>query len=392
MISVDDALGALFRLAPPLGVETVPLRAAAGRSLARPVHARRDQPPFPASAMDGYAVADDARPGARFEVVGEASAGARYMEAIGAGEAVRIFTGAPVPDGATRVVIQEDVRREGAWITVRENPDPGPYVRPPGIDFPANYVLSPPRRLGPSDLALLAAMDCAEVPVVRRPEVAILPTGDELVMPGGDPGPDQIVASNVFGLVAMAEMAGAEAHLLPIAPDSEAALNQSFDLAEGADLLVTIGGASAGDRDLVAGAACARGLELAFHKVAMRPGKPLMAGRLGKMMMLGLPGNPVSALVCGEIFLRPVLHAMLGLGRGPRHRAPELLGTDLPANGAREHYMRAGRTPDGLIPAESQDSALLSVLAGSDVLIVRAPHDPARRKGDPVDTIALRQP
>ena len=255
MISVAQALDRLFDLAKPIGTETVPLREAAGRVLREDAVATRDQPPFPASAMDGYAVAGGARPGDRFRVVGEAAAGHAWDGRLGPGEALRIFTGAPVPDGATRVIIQEDVTREGDAITLGDKLDPGPYIRPKGTDFASGSRLSAPRRLRPAELALLAAMNVAEVTVSRRPRVALLSTGDELRMPGENPGPDQIIASNIFGLAAMFEAAGAKASLLPIARDDMASLKAALALAEGADLLVTIGGASVGDHDLVGQAA-----------------------------------------------------------------------------------------------------------------------------------------
>ena len=281
MISVEEALDALFALVSPLDVEEVPLIEAAGRVLARDVAARRSQPPFPASAMDGYAVSGGAEPGAAFEVIGEAAAGHGFAGSIGPGQAVRIFTGAPVPKGGSRIVIQEDAMRDGDRITLKDDLDTADYIRPAGTDFTEGTPMQAPRRLRPADIALLAAMNVARVPVARRPEVAILPTGDELVQPGEDPGPDQIVASNSWGLHAALRAAGAAPRLLPIARDSVESLQEAYGLAAGADLIVTIGGASVGDHDLVARAAEGMGLERSFYKVAMRPGKPLMAGRMG---------------------------------------------------------------------------------------------------------------
>ena len=390
MISVAEALDRLFALATPTGTETVPLAEAGGRVLAEPVIARRDQPPFAASAMDGYALKSvEADPGAMFKVIGEARAGARFEGRVGAGQAVRIFTGAPVPDGADRVVIQEDVSRTGDLITLARTLDAGPYIRPAAMDFAAGDRLDAPRLLGPRDLALIAAMNAGTVTVARRPEVALIATGDELVMPGEDPGPDQIIASNAFGLKAMLEAAGARARLLPIARDDEASLKTVFGLAAGADLVVTIGGASVGDHDLVGPVAAELGMDQSFYKVAMRPGKPLMAGRLGGAAMVGLPGNPVSALVCGQVFLVPMLRAMLGLGAAPAPRRRATLAEDIPANGPREHYMRAVVDADGIRLLPAQDSALLSILARSNALLLRPVDDPARAAGSTVDYLPL---
>lgn len=288
MISVDEALSHLFSLVAPLESEPVSLHDAAGRVLAETVTARRDQPPFSASAMDGYAVqSSDVAPGSRLTVTGEAAAGYGYSGSVASGEAIRIFTGAPVPDGADRVIIQEDVTREGDTITLGDTLDEGPHIRRQGADFSTGDTIDPPRRLTPSDVALLAAMNVPRVNVARKPVVALISTGDELVMPGEDPGPDQIIASNTFGLKAMLEQLGATARLLPIARDTVPSLETAFSLADGADLVVTIGGASVGDHDLVGDVAASLGMERSFYKVRMRPGKPLMAGRMGNAAMVG---------------------------------------------------------------------------------------------------------
>lgn len=388
MISVEEALEQLFALVTPLETETVPLRAASGRVLARSVAATRDQPPFAASAMDGYAVRSaDVAPGARLDVIGEAAAGRRFGGSITRGQAVRIFTGAPLPDGADRVVIQEDVTADGTLVTLGERIDTGPHVRPAAADFAAGATVEPPLRLGPHDIALLAAMNVAEVPVIRRPSIAILATGDELVMPGEDPGPDQIIASNSFGLAALVEAQGAAARLLPIARDTVGSLETAFQQARGADLIVTIGGASVGDHDLVGPVAESLGMERAFYKIAMRPGKPLMAGRLGDSVMVGLPGNPVSAMVCGHVFILPMVRALLGLGASAAPLVAARLGADLPRNGPRAHYMRAVSQDGVATPAASQDSALLGVLARANVLLVRPPHDAPRKAGEMVECL-----
>lgn len=394
MISVNEALDRLFALSAPLGVEDVPLSSAFGRSLARDVAARRDQPPFAASAMDGYAVRGaDLAPGATFRVIGEAAAGLRYDGTVGAGQAVRIFTGAPMPAGADRVVIQEDVTRDGDAITVTGKLDEGSNVRPAGGDFRIGDTVHGGRVISPADVALMAAMNIDRVPVTRRPRVAMIATGNELVQPGETPGPDQIVASNSYGLHALLTQAGAEVRLLPIARDRIDSLETVFGLTrEGpapADLIVTIGGASVGDHDLVAKAAQGMGMEQSFYKVAMRPGKPLMAGRMGDAAMIGLPGNPVSAMVCGHLFVVPMIRHMLGLGAAPAPRLRGVLGAEVEANGPREHYMRAQITAQGIVPDARQDSALLSVLAGSGALLVRAPHAPAASAGEPVEYLPL---
>lgn len=391
MIPVSDALSACLDLCAPLETEEVPLAEAATRTLARAVTARRDQPPFASSAMDGYAVTeDDLIPGRSLRVVGEAAAGHHWAGRIGRGEAVRIFTGAPVPDGAAAVVIQEDVTRDGQRITLGRQLDDNRNIRAAGGDFRAGDSLSAPRRLRPADIALAASMNLPTLPVTRAPVVAIIATGDELVQPGEDPRPDQIIASNSYGLKAMVEAEGAEARLLPIARDTEESLGTVLKLAEGADIVVTIGGASVGDHDLVGKVALGAGLERSFYKVAMRPGKPLMAGRLGDAVLLGLPGNPVSSLVCGHVFLLPMIRAMLGLGRAPAPRSQAPLAVDLPENGPREHYMRARLDRTGHVkPFDRQDSALLTVLSEADVLMVRPAGQGSLKAGTLVDILRL---
>lgn len=389
MISVAEALDQLFALARPLGVETVPLLQAHRRVLAQDVAATRDQPPFDGSAMDGYAVTEVA-PGLRLKVIGESAAGHGFYHPVKSGEAVRIFTGAPVPEGATAVVIQEDVTRDGDWITIGDSPEDNTHIRPAGGDFKVGDTICAGRVIGPNDIALFASMNIADVPVTRRPVVALISTGDELVMPGETPGRDQIIASNTLGLHALMQDLGAEPRLLPIARDNEASLKTAFELAQGSDLIITIGGASVGDHDVVANLAPQLGFEQSFYKVAMRPGKPLMAGRFGDAMMIGLPGNPVSAMVCGHVFVAPVVRAMLGLKAHPAPRRTALLAQALPQNGPREHYMRARLTDTGLVAFGSQDSSLLSIMGQADALIVRAPKDGPRAAGETVDYLPLR--
>lgn len=388
MISVDDALARLRALVPLMDIENVSLIEATGRVLAQPVAARRDQPPFAASAMDGYAVcAQDANACAVLDVIGESAAGSRFDAPCTPGKAVRIFTGAPVPEGAAHVVIQENVTREGDRITITA-PGDRANIRPAGGDFRIGDELSAPRRLRPADIALLAAMNIDRVPVRRRPVVALIATGDELVQPGETPGPDQIIASNCYGLHGLLSAAGAEPRMLPIAPDELDQLIATFELAQDADLVVSVGGASVGDHDLVGKAAAALGMEQAFYKVAMRPGKPLMAGQIKDVPLIGLPGNPVSAMVCGEVFLRPVIATMLGLEHSVSTRRLPLTAP-MEANGPRQHFMRAEAGPEGVTPFPSQDSALLTVLSASNVLIVRPPHAPAAAKGDAVEVIDI---
>jgi molybdopterin molybdotransferase len=390
MITVDDARSLLLDLVAPLPSERVDLVASAGRTLSEDLAARRDQPPFAASAMDGYAMKSaEVELHAMFKVIGEAAAGHAFDGVVGPGQAVRIFTGAPVPEGADFVVIQEDISQTGDLITIRDEPGSSSNIRAKGGDFQVGTTVDAPKRLRAEDVALLAAMNCDTVPVTRRPVVALISTGDELVMPGDTPSPDQIIASNTFGLKAMLEQAGAEVRMLPIARDTEASLTTAFSLADGADLVVTIGGASVGDHDLVGKVAQDLGMDRAFYKVAMRPGKPLMAGRLNGAAMVGLPGNPVSAMVCGEIFLKPMIQKMLGFADQKPDVMRAVLTAPLTANGPREHYMRATLSPEGIAAFDNQDSAMLTLLAQADALLIRPPHDPARAVGEEVEYLKL---
>lgn len=387
MISVAEALERVLALAKPLPVERVPLAGAAGRWLAEPVAARLTQPPFDASAMDGYAIAGPAPAGAAFNVIGEAGAGHAYSHPLNPGEALRIFTGAPLPAGATHVVLQEDVTRDGDRVTLTATAEKT-NIRNRGDDFNAGHILAQ-RKLRPQDIALLAAMNLDHLPLRRRPEVAILTTGDELVMPGEMPQPDQIVASNGFAIQAMIEQNGGIGRLLPIARDTEASLHAAFALAEGADVVVTIGGASVGDHDMVARIAPSLGLKLAFHKIAMRPGKPLIAGDFRGTPLLGLPGNPVSAFTCAHLFLLPLLRAM----QGDPMPAPKLerarLACDTGPAGPRAHYMRAHVENGRITPFSRQDSALLSVLCEANALLLRPLGDGPRQAGDEAEFLPI---
>ncbi|HCA27659.1 MAG TPA: molybdopterin molybdenumtransferase MoeA [Betaproteobacteria bacterium] len=385
---VSEALERVLNLCPVMATETVPLAEDAGRVLAEPVAATRNQPPFRASAMGGYAVrAEDLKPGARLELVGESPAGGQFEGTVGAGDAVRIFTGGAVPEGADRVVIQENVSREGNTVLLNEAPGDALNLRPVGADFKIGDTLAAPRRLSAADIALLAAMNIPDVPVRKKPVVAVIPTGDELVMPGEQPGPTQIITSNNFALKAQLEAQGAEVRLLPIARDNRPALRAAFKLTEGADMVVTLGGASVGDYDLIGPMAEELGISLDFSKIAMRPGKPLIAGHISGVPMFGLPGNPVSSMVCTHVFLRPAIDKMLGLDAKALPRQRFALTEALPENGVRAHYMR-GRVENGTCtPASRQDSALITVMANSNALIVRAPFVKAAKAGDMVECI-----
>jgi molybdopterin molybdotransferase len=398
LLSVAEALARVTDGLDPLDAERVPLNDALDRVLAEDLAAGLTQPPFDASAMDGYAVraADVTALPARLTVIGEAAAGSGFGGNVGAGEAVRIFTGAPVPKGADTIVIQENTVAADGMVTVTEAVL-GRHIRPRGQDFAeGDVLLHRGTRLGPRELMLAAGMNHADVPVTRRPGVAILSTGDEVVPPGSALGPDQIVGSASYGLGALVEAEGAKAISLGIAKDTPESLSTLIRAGAGADILVTIGGASVGERDHVAAALRAEGLELDFWKIAMRPGKPLLYGRLGGQGVLGVPGNPVAALICGIVFLVPMLHRLLGLREGADGLEDALLGEALPANGPRQHYLRATsrRGPEGekvVAALPAQDSSLMADFAHADYLIVRPPMAPALDKGDRVTIIPLRR-
>jgi len=394
LISVEEALRRVLASAAPVEAEDLPVHAAAGRTLAAGVAALRTQPPFAASAMDGYAVraADVAAPPVTLRLAGASIAGRGFRGAVGPGEAVRIFTGAPLPGGADAIVVQENAEAAGDAVVVREPAAPEKFVRPSGLDFTAGTaLLAAGQRLDARRLALAAAAGHARLSVRRKPRVAILATGDELVRPGEEAGPDQIVASNPVALAALVEQAGGEVVDLGIARDTFADLERGIEAARAsrADLLVTLGGASVGEHDLVQSALARQGMSLSFWRVALRPGKPLLHGRIGSMLLLGLPGNPVSSIVCGLLFAVPLVRALLGDPRaGADPLEPAVLGADLPANDARQDYLRAwlDPRPHDLPRATAypkQDSSMLSVLAQSQALIVRTPHAPAARAGDP---------
>ena len=374
-------------------VEHVSLRQARDRVLASELLALRTQPAFGASAMDGYAVrAADVQPPFRpLRLLGESAAGSGFDGAVQAGEAVRIFTGAPIPDGADAILIQENAERPSADLVLpTEAVRTGRHVRHAGADFSdGDVLLRAGTLLGSGAIALAASGGHPRLEVLRRPRIAVLATGNELVLPGEAVGPAQIVASNSFGVLALVESVGGIGLDFGIAHDSETEIAGFIDRAvtERADVLVTIGGASVGDHDLVGKAFTARGVSLDFWKIAMRPGKPLMAGRLGVMRVLGLPGNPASSMVTATLFLKPLVAALAGRGTPALIERGGVLGADVPANDARAEYMRA-RLLDGgggspkVVPLDRQDSSLLSVFAQADVLLVRPAHAVAGRKGE----------
>ena len=395
LLAVEEALGRLLEGVEPLADEMVPLTTAHGRALAEPIAARLTQPPFDASAMDGYAVraADATVAPARLTVIGESAAGRSFPGRVTAGQAVRIFTGAPLPPGADAVVIQEDARRDGATVIIAQETVRGENIRERGKDFTTGELLfQAGHRLNARDLMLAASSGHGALAVRRRPRVSILATGDELVPPGATPGPDQIVSSIPVGLAAMIAAAGGEAKLLGIARDTLPDLEAKIAAASDADILVTIGGASVGDYDLVQQALTARGLNLAFWRIAMRPGKPLMYGKLGAQRVLGLPGNPVSATLCAQIFLLPLIRALQGAEPAVA-MTTGLLAAALAANGPRQHYIRARIVTPGTPPTvealPSQDSSLVATLARADCLIVQPALGAAQASGETVMLLPL---
>ena len=401
LIRVEEALArVLASVAAPTELEEVALAEVFGRTLALDVVSRRVQPPFANSAMDGYALraADAARAPARLTVVGESAAGRPFAGRLRPGEAARIFTGAPLPEGADAVAMQERTRREGATVIVDEPVAPSDHVRAPGGDFDAGeLVLRAGRRLTARDLALAAAANHPTLAVRRRPRVAILASGDELVAPGAALGPAQIVASNTFAVIGVIVAAGGAPIDLGIAADDPEALAKRLAqaIAQRADVLVTLGGASVGDHDLMRQALVDAGMDLGFWRVGMRPGKPLIHGRLGATIVIGLPGNPTASTLCALLFLRPLIRALLGdpdAGGDPSE--PARLAVALPANGPRRDYMRAtlARDAGGLdlaTPIASQDSSLVKAFAHADALLARAPNAPAAAAGEMCRIIRL---
>ncbi|MGP4673408.1 molybdopterin molybdotransferase MoeA [Agrobacterium salinitolerans] len=401
LLPVDEAIRRLLEAAVPVAEsETLPLAECDGRVLSTDLTARLTQPPFDASAMDGYALrsADAADIGSVLTVIGQAAAGHAFTGTVGEGQAVRIFTGAPVPQGADTILIQEDAEvLEGGKIRTAFDVTAGRHIRPRGQDFTeGEAALKTGRELGFTDLTLAAAMNHAALTVYRRPRIAILATGDELLPPGSAPQPVQIIASNTFGVAALARQAGAEVIDLGIVADNDRLIRAAIGKAVAAnvDVLVTLGGASVGDHDLVQAALKAEGMQLDFWRIAMRPGKPLMVGAIGSMQVLSLPGNPVASLVCGLLFLEPLIRSIAR--RAPRQRAATArTATPLKANDHRQDYLRARFSTDenGLLVAEAhtkQDSSMMKVLAHSDGLLVRPPNAPAAAAGTECPVIRLK--
>ena len=398
LMPVAEALQRVLADARPLAPETVALEAALGRVLTDDLNALRTQPPAAVSAMDGYAVraADVAQAPVSLTLIGEVAAGHPFDGEVKAGQTARIFTGGVMPAGADTVIIQELTARDGDKVTIQKATAKGRNVRDRGIDFTQGQpLLRKGRRITDRDLMLAAAMNYPTLSVHRRPMVAVLGTGDELVAPGGNPAPGEIVYSNGFALLAMARSEGAEVSDFGIAPDQVEDIAADVRRARdwGADILLTSGGASVGEHDLVQRALASEGLDLSFWRVALRPGRPMMHGRLGGMQVLGVPGNPVSSYVCAFLFLVPLIRRLAGRDDVERVPQPARLGCDLPANDERADYMRAtlSEGPDGPVatPLPAQDSSLMAPLAKADCLLIRASHAPAATAGSPCVILKL---
>ncbi len=402
LLSVADALARVLDRAEPLPCEDAPLTEAFGRVLTEDVAARRTQPPADLSAMDGYAVraADVATVPAQLKLIGEVAAGRPFAGSVGAGEAARIFTGGVVPAGADTIVIQENTTRDGDRVAVRQPSPPGRHIRRAGLDFKEGAVLLPRgRRLNDRDLMLAAAMSHPTLPLHRRPVVAVFGTGDELKPPGSALGPGEIVYSNGYALMALARAEGAQVLDLGIVPDQVEATTDAIRRARraNADILLTTGGASVGDYDLVQKGLAAEGLQLAFWRVALRPGRPMMNGRLGGMHVLGLPGNPVSAYVCAVLFLVPLMRRLAGRSDVQPFPESAVLGHALPENDERADYMRATLAPGphGIpiaTPIPVQDSSMMAALAKADCLVVREPFAPRADAGSYCAILRLTRP
>lgn len=391
MVPLETALERMVGSIEPLAPRALALLEADGCVLAEDCVATRTKPPFAVSAMDGYALANAPSAGERLQVIGELPAGAMFLGTVGAGNAVRIFTGAPIPDGASHVLIQEDATRDGDVITISQNPGSGANIRPEGGDFvQGDTLIAKGTQLTPQHLALAASGNHPELVVHPKPSVAVMMNGDELAWPGKDASDDAIIASNGFGLATLAQRYGAQLHDLTLMRDDQNAL-ENYIASCDADILVTIGGASVGDYDLIRPALEAQGYALDIPKVALRPGKPTLFGRKDGRTVLGLPGNPVSSIVSAIIFLRPLIDQLAGRNPTPLLALEEAtLGDDLPANGPRAHFMRAIHDAKGnLVPVSSQDSSLLRLLGNADALIYRPANTAAASAGTPCVTLRL---
>tara|TARA_B100000676_G_C18080115_1_gene850563 strand:+ start:1175 stop:2389 length:1215 start_codon:yes stop_codon:yes gene_type:complete len=397
MIQVSEAERRILAAISPMPLEQVVITDSFGRVAGEDIHSRRTQPPMPVSAMDGYAVrAEDVlNTPTKLQIVGYAPAGASYEKPLKTGEAVRIFTGAPVPIGANAIIIQEDTEQVGEFVLINESATSGRYIRPAGLDFSEDDILiSAGTRMTARHVGLMAAMNVPWMMAHRRPRVAILATGDEIVMPGDPIGQNQIVSSNAIALSAFVKAMGGQPVLLGIAPDDRNALRQIASGISGNDILVTTGGASVGDHDLVQDVLSNRGMNVDFWRIAMRPGKPLMFGVIDQIPVLGLPGNPVSSLVCAMIFLRPALAKMQGLKKVQHEIHRMISASDLPENDHRQDYLRAKiettATKDKTIRAFSeQDSSMMATLTKSDALIIREPYAPALKAGESVNILKM---
>ena len=391
MISFEQALSKLLFLAKKIDIEVVKIEEACGRVLREETISSRDQPPFDASSMDGYALKkSDKLPSKKLLVIGKVAAGASFGGSVSEGQAVRIFTGAPMPTGTNSVLIQEDAVEVENVITIQDKVEENDFVRKKGCDYKAGKTLLQKGVILKSfDIALLASMNFPLLTVTRRPIVSIISTGDELIFPGNSPKPNQIVASNTYGLKALINKWGAIGHILPIARDNKTSLEKALDLAVPADLVITIGGASVGEHDYVNEVFNTINVKHSFYKVAMKPGKPILAGKNKNTIFMGLPGNPVSALVCAHLFLKPLIGKMLGTVELNNIEKKAYLANDLAENTGRKHFMRAFLKNDSLEIPSDQDSSLLSVLQKSNALAIRQPNEKAAKKGDQISYLEL---
>ena len=391
MISFEQALSKILYLADKIDFEEVKLEESYSRVLAHDSISFRDQPPFDASAMDGYALNKiDKLPSKKLSVIGKVAAGNSFDRTVGKGQAVRVFTGAPMPKGTNSVLIQEDAEELENFITINQIVEKKDFVRKKGCDYKSGEILLQKGKILTSfDIALLASMNFPLLKVTKQPRVSIISTGDELVFPGNLPDSNQIVASNTYGLKALLTKWGATSHILPIARDNISSLEKAIDLAIPADLVITIGGASVGDHDYVNKVFNKINVKHSFYKVAMRPGKPILAGKNNNTIFVGLPGNPVSALVCAQLLLKPLIGKMLGTSELNNIEKKASLQNDLPKNGGRKHFMRAFFNNGYLEVSQKQDSSLLNVLQKANALVIRKPNEPPAKKGDLISYLDL---